>query len=191
MHATFATTTFRLRHFLASVVVVVPLLISFYLPFGQFISFDKFASVAWMLVFSGIALRLWARAYHMGKKNKELVIDGPYALSRNPMYVGNLLSAVGASLFFGNWVCAALVLIGCSGVYIVSIAHEENNLARIFGDSYRLYCETTPRMIPGIIHVASFIGKSDVDESALNDFQRELYRAAVTIFVVIFILIVT
>jgi protein-S-isoprenylcysteine O-methyltransferase Ste14 len=68
-----------------------------------------------------------------------LVIDGPYRLTRNPMYLGLLLLYIGVACWFGLvWpLILAPVLVWVMGVLVID--REERYLARKFGDEYRRY----------------------------------------------------
>lgn len=68
-----------------------------------------------------------------------LVRDGPYRLTRNPMYVGMTLAYVGLSLAFNTaWPILALPLVLLALVTLV-ITKEEEYLEAVFGDDYRAY----------------------------------------------------
>jgi protein-S-isoprenylcysteine O-methyltransferase Ste14 len=100
------------------------------------------------LVLAGQALRFWA-AGHIGAYRGEtveaprLTRDGPYAIVRNPLYIGNGLIGLGWSLPAG---AIGLVFpIAYVLVYIVAIVPlEEAFLTERFGDEYRQYRRETP-----------------------------------------------
>src|ERR1700690_1095427 len=66
-------------------------------------------AVAWSLAL--VLPGLWLRAYASGyvKKNRELTQTGPYAHTRNPLYLGSMLMAAGFALALQSWL-VALVL---------------------------------------------------------------------------------
>ena len=72
-----------------------------------------------VLVFLGIAVRLWASGHI--KKNKALATDGPYAYVRHPTYVGNLTLGVGFALASGLWWSLPLFIF----ILLLSPAHTE------------------------------------------------------------------
>lgn len=76
-----------------------------------------------------------------------LIAEGPYRLSRNPMYLGMAVAAAGIALFFES--IAALVLL--AGVIVVMdrwvIEREEAYLARRFGDEFAAYRKRVRRWI--------------------------------------------
>jgi protein-S-isoprenylcysteine O-methyltransferase Ste14 len=105
------------------------------------------AAVAWSLapVFSG----LWLRAYASGyvKKNRELTVTGPYAHTRNPLYLGSMLIAAGFAVALMSWPVAVVLACGFALIYIPVIASEEEFLRSAF-DGFDGYCRQVPRLIP-------------------------------------------
>ncbi len=111
---------------------------------------------AWLLVFGGEALRMWAVG-HIGRKSRSsdvhasrLVTGGPYAYVRNPLYLGGILLTLGLSLLTGSvW-----VMVGCVGYWIVVygpiVAAEECFLRQRFGQVYAAYCHTVTRWWPRV-----------------------------------------
>jgi protein-S-isoprenylcysteine O-methyltransferase Ste14 len=105
----------------------------------------------------GIGLAILARSYlgrNWGmpmsrKENRELVVSGPYAFVRHPIYGGMLLamlgSAVGQSVF---WV---LPLIVYGPYFILSARREERHLVEEFGDDYRAYMKRTKMLLPLVL----------------------------------------
>ncbi|MBI4355062.1 MAG: isoprenylcysteine carboxylmethyltransferase family protein [Candidatus Omnitrophica bacterium] len=77
-----------------------------------------------------------------------LVQGGVYGLTRNPMYVGNGLIAIGVSMVTGA-PAAYLVLIPLFlFIYQAIVAAEEAYLHRQFGAEYAAYCARVPRFLP-------------------------------------------
>jgi protein-S-isoprenylcysteine O-methyltransferase Ste14 len=75
-----------------------------------------------------------------------LTTRGPYAFSRNPMYVSELTLWLGWAVFYGN----VAVLIGFAIVFVALVAsarYEERVLEARFGDAYRAYKSTIPRWL--------------------------------------------
>jgi len=76
-----------------------------------------------------------------------IVSDGPYALTRNPMYVGMVFIYVGvAFLIRAPWALVLLPLVILAVDRLV-IAKEERYLAGKFGDTYTNYCSRVRRWI--------------------------------------------
>lgn len=87
-----------------------------------------------------------SRTHKLGAR--QLVQTGPYAVVRNPLYVGNWLVAVGLCVVAQlRWLLLAGPLLALLLYYVVSLA-EEQRLLEQFGDDYLRYCQTTPRFFP-------------------------------------------
>ena len=75
---------------------------------------------------------------------KVLLVRGPYAFSRNPMYVAELVLWVGWTLFYGSLaVLVGLMALG-AGIALI-VPREEHTLEARFGDTYRRYKAAVPR----------------------------------------------
>ena len=105
------------------------------------------AAVAWS--FALVLPGLWLRAYASGyvKKNRELTMTGPYAHTRNPLYLGSMMIAAGFALALLSWPVALVLAVGFALIYIPVIASEERFLRATFA-GFDDYCKRVPRMIP-------------------------------------------
>jgi protein-S-isoprenylcysteine O-methyltransferase Ste14 len=105
------------------------------------------AAVAWSLAL--VLPGLWLRAYAAGyvKKNRELTMTGPYAHTRNPLYLGSMLIAAGFAVALLSWPVALVLALGFAAIYIPVIASEERFLRATF-PSFDGYCQRVPRLIP-------------------------------------------
>jgi hypothetical protein len=105
------------------------------------------AAIAWslVLVLPGLALR--AAASGTVKKNRELAVTGPYAYTRNPLYLGSMLMAAGFAVALLSWPLALLLAAGFAIIYIPVIAAEEQFLRDTF-PSFEDYCQRVPRLLP-------------------------------------------
>jgi protein-S-isoprenylcysteine O-methyltransferase Ste14 len=104
-------------------------------------------AIAWSLalVLPGLALR--AAASGTVKKNQELTVTGPYAHTRNPLYLGSSLIAAGFAVALLSWPVALLLAFGFAAIYIPVIASEERFLRATF-PVFDVYCRSVPRFIP-------------------------------------------
>jgi protein-S-isoprenylcysteine O-methyltransferase Ste14 len=104
-------------------------------------------AIAWSLalVLPGLALR--AAASGTVKKNQELTVTGPYAYTRNPLYLGSTLIAAGFAVALLSWPVALLLAFGFAAIYIPVIASEERFLRATF-PQFDVYCRSVPRFIP-------------------------------------------
>lgn len=79
---------------------------------------------------------------------EDLVTEGLYAHSRNPMYVGNVLIATGVALASNSWSCLLAVAGLFAFCYYAITRAEEAYLAAKFGPGYVAYCRDVPRFLP-------------------------------------------
>jgi protein-S-isoprenylcysteine O-methyltransferase Ste14 len=94
--------------------------------------------------------RIWASAYVIGRKNRSLVMEGPFSIVRNPLYFCSFLAFVGAGLSFGSLALAAVFALTFFATHWPTIHAEERNLEEIFGEAYRAYRSRVPRFIPAV-----------------------------------------
>jgi protein-S-isoprenylcysteine O-methyltransferase Ste14 len=92
---------------------------------------------------------LWLRGYAAGyvKKNRELTQTGPYAYTRNPLYLGSMLMAAGFAVALLSWLVALVLAVGFVVIYVPVIASEERFLRATF-PNFEAYCRRVPRLIP-------------------------------------------
>jgi protein-S-isoprenylcysteine O-methyltransferase Ste14 len=105
------------------------------------------AAVAWSLAL--VVPGLWLRGYASGyvKKNRELTATGPYAHTRNPLYLGSMLIAAGFAVALLSWPVALVLAVGFAVIYVPVIASEERFLRSSF-PGFDDYCRRVPRLIP-------------------------------------------
>ena len=76
-----------------------------------------------------------------------LITEGPFAKSRNPIYVANPLLVAGAGLLFGMIWLVLAALAGALLTQKLAIAREERHLAARFGQDWTDYASRTPRWL--------------------------------------------
>jgi protein-S-isoprenylcysteine O-methyltransferase Ste14 len=94
--------------------------------------------------------RVWCAIYISGRKDRELCQEGPYSLSRNPLYFFSLLGAVGFFAALANLAFAVAAAVVYLGYYRYVIRSEEQRLAQLFGTAYETYSQRTPRFFPAL-----------------------------------------
>ncbi len=95
---------------------------------------------------AGVALRAYAAGHLV--KNQKLAINGPYAWTRNPLYLGSSLMGAGIILAGGNWILAIACLLLFVGIYWPVIRREEDYLRQEFGQDYIEYAQKVPLFFP-------------------------------------------
>jgi protein-S-isoprenylcysteine O-methyltransferase Ste14 len=127
-----------------------------------------FVSMAWSLVL--VLPGLWLRGYAAGyvKKNAELTMTGPYAYTRNPLYVGSMLIAFGFAAASKSIVILLLLAVLFAIIYIPVIRSEEEFLRSKFA-GFDAYAASVPRLLPRL-------RPARVADSEPGQFSLPLYR---------------
>lgn len=130
------------------------------------------AAIAWSLAL--VLPGLWLRGYASGyvKKNRELTVTGPYAFTRNPLYLGSMLIAAGFAVALMSWPVALVLAVGFAIVYIPVIASEERFLRATF-PAFDDYCRSVPRIIPRL--TAARPNSEGAEQPAAGSFSLALY----------------
>jgi protein-S-isoprenylcysteine O-methyltransferase Ste14 len=104
-------------------------------------------ALLWSLVL--VLPGLWLRAYASGyvKKNSELAVTGPYAYTRNPLYLGSMLMAFGFAAASHSWVILAVLAALFFSIYLPTIFSEEEFLRGAF-PAFAEYAAHVPRLLP-------------------------------------------
>jgi hypothetical protein len=98
-----------------------------------------------LLVVPGVWLRAYAAGYV--RKNAELTFTGPYAYTRNPLYLGSMLIAFGFAAAAGSWVILIALTTLFAAIYIPTIHSEEAYLRDHFA-AFDDYAARVPRLLP-------------------------------------------
>jgi protein-S-isoprenylcysteine O-methyltransferase Ste14 len=111
-----------------------------------------------LLTLAGALFAAWARltlgANWSGrpsvKVGHELVVKGPYALARHPIYTGLLLGVAGTALAVGQW-RAVIGFLLVVFAFAAKMADEERLMMQAFPDSYPSYRRRVKALIPGVL----------------------------------------
>jgi len=79
--------------------------------------------------------------------NAALVAHGPYRLTRNPMYLGLTVAALGLAIMVGAWPMLAVPAAVFATANWVHIPFEEAKMGRQFGAAYEDYCARVRRWV--------------------------------------------
>jgi len=114
--------------------------------------FLVFAKPTWPTLAWGLVLvlpGLWLRGYAAGyvKKNAELTRTGPYAYTRNPLYLGSMGIAFGIAIAAGRWSLGILLAVMFLAIYVPTILSEETFLRSTFTE-FNEYARRVPRLLP-------------------------------------------
>jgi protein-S-isoprenylcysteine O-methyltransferase Ste14 len=94
----------------------------------------------------GLVIRAYAAGYL--RKQAVLTTTGPYARTRNPLYLGSSILALGAAIAMNSWLSAALLLFYFALVYTLVMRREEIELRGHHGAEFDAYAQSVPLFFP-------------------------------------------
>ncbi len=118
-------------------------IMGFNIPFGAILIFIGFALILW----SAIHFRRAQTPIHPRRKPTTLITNGPFAFSRNPIYLGMALIATGWAIRLGTLSAIFMVPVFMFVIQQRFIAGEEFHIDRALGDEWRAYKARTRRWL--------------------------------------------
>ncbi len=103
-------------------------------------------TIGGVVAFVGVAIRGWASGHI--RKARELAVSGPYAFTRNPLYVGSFILGVGFTIASGVWWLALIFIILFLGIYLPVMRVEVGDIRHIFGEEFDEYERNVPMFFP-------------------------------------------
>jgi protein-S-isoprenylcysteine O-methyltransferase Ste14 len=103
-------------------------------------------ALGFALVVAGEALRVWASGHI--EKTRRLATGGPYAHTRNPLYVGSVVMAAGLAVASASLLTAAVVALYLLAFYPSVIREEARFLRARFPDEYGPWADAVPIFFP-------------------------------------------
>ncbi len=131
--------------------IALPILIAFFIKWDEIENDIMIWPIGCFLFLIGLTLRIWAQmycGYRLKTVPKKLVIDGPYAIVRNPIYIANTLIACALIILMELIWFLPFMLIWCFLIYNIVVKYEEYRLLQRYGDLYKNYMAKVPRWIP-------------------------------------------
>jgi len=94
----------------------------------------------------GLLIRAWASGHI--RKNSALAVSGPYAYTRNPLYLGSFILGLGFTIGAGRWLLAVLFGVLFLGIYFPVMRVESATMGQYFGPEFRDYSQAVPLFLP-------------------------------------------
>jgi len=94
----------------------------------------------------GLALRAWAAGYL--HKQEVLTVTGPYAYTRNPLYLGSAVLALGVAIATRSWISSLLLGVYFTVFYSIVMRKEENELRPRYAEDFDRYATAVPLFFP-------------------------------------------
>lgn len=126
----------------------------------------RFIALGAILIVPGLLLRALASGHV--RKNEALATSGPYAYTRNPLYLGSLLMGIGFAVAARSWWVGVALVVMFFAIYLPVIGDEESFLRQRFPE-FDEYARRVPRMFPRILQ------RADTPEPSAG-FSFDLYR---------------
>jgi protein-S-isoprenylcysteine O-methyltransferase Ste14 len=123
----------------------------------------------------GLLIRALAAGYL--RKQEVLATTGPYAYTRNPLYLGSAILTLGAAVAAWSWVSAVLLCGYFALFYSMVMQGEERELRLQHGPAYDAYARAVPLFFPSLTHAKIDGARSGSFSFAQYKTNRE-YRAA-------------
>ena len=127
---------------------------------------DRFV-IGGLIALAGVIIRAWAAGHIV--KNHKLATSGPYAHTRNPLYLGSFLIAIGFAIA-AHWLLLIVVAGFFLAVYYPVMQREITNMNNRFPEAYPRYAANVPLFIP---RLTPWRG----DDQSMNGFSHRLYMS--------------
>ncbi len=113
-----------------------------------YFSTPTFVSLASGIPAAMIGLFFRAAAAGVIRKDAVLAQDGPYLLTRNPLYFGSFMLAVGFGVMSANLASALILIVPSAVIYPNVIRGEERHLLKLFGQEFSDFKARVPAFFP-------------------------------------------
>jgi protein-S-isoprenylcysteine O-methyltransferase Ste14 len=133
---------------------------------------------------------LWIRAYAAGCLHKQeiLTVTGPYAHTRNPLYLGSAVLALGAAVAARSWISASVLAAYFAIFYSAVMRKEEVELRERHGPAFDEYARTVPLFIPRFR--AAKLGIERAGSFSFGQYKKNReYQAAIGFLLLLLVLL--
>jgi len=135
--------------------------------------------VGGLVALPGLALRAWATG-HL-RKNDALATTGPYAYTRNPLYLGSFVIGLGFTIAAGRLILGLVFAVLFLGIYVPVMRVETKTLDELFGKDYQDYAAAVPLFIPRVTAYRAGAAKAKFDPALYRRYRE--YQAAIGLVV--------
>jgi len=108
----------------------------------------RFLALGAVLIVPGLLIRALASGHV--RKNEALAMSGPYAYTRNPLYLGSLLIGIGFAVAARSWWVGVALMVMFFAIYVPVIRDEEAFLRQRFPE-FEEYARRVPRIFPRLV----------------------------------------
>jgi len=157
-------------------------------PFASHVDDLIWEAISVTVALLGQAIRVWtvglAAPGTSGRNTRQqkaaaLNTTGPYSVVRHPLYVGNMLIALGLAMFSHTWIAPPLMALMAAGYYACIAAREDEYLRERFGARFEAWASRVPAFVLNpLLYVRA---ERAFDTRAV--LRREFYGVAVILIV--------
>lgn len=135
------------------------------------------------------AIGLCLRAYAAGYLHKQevLTVTGPYAYTRNPLYLGSAIMALGAGIATRSWISVSILVVYFAIFYSMVMRREERELHLRHGATFEEYARAVPLLVPRLT-AAKLSGNSAGSFSRAQYKKNHEWQAAVGFLLLLVVL---
>ncbi|UYY85899.1 methyltransferase family protein [Alcaligenes sp. SMD-FA] len=127
-------------------VVILPFFAPTWASDSLVFQFTRMAGLGLVLI--AVLGRCWCMLYLGGHKGSSLISQGPYSISRNPLYLFSLCAVTGMGALSGSLLLGPVLALFVYAVFNNVIDEEQVLLQKVFGQDYQDYCQRVPRLAP-------------------------------------------
>ena len=127
----------------------------------------------------GLLIRAWA-AGHI-RKNSALATSGPYAYTRNPLYLGSFVLGLGFTIGAGRWLLGVLFGVLFLGIYLPVMRVESATMGQYFGEDFLNYSRSVPMFFPRFTAYHKTDNRTEFDPSLYMQYRE--YEAALGLLI--------
>ncbi|MFA5930308.1 MAG: isoprenylcysteine carboxylmethyltransferase family protein [Candidatus Micrarchaeia archaeon] len=139
-------------YFIILLILSILLSFAFPAPAALYAPYMYFGAI---IIGFGLVMALWGRALFLKGKTTlspyevptSLVTDGPFRISRNPMYLGMASILLGVAVLLGTWAAFVFPVLFVMTIGALFIPNEERKLEKIFGEKYGKYKKKVRRWL--------------------------------------------
>lgn len=105
-------------------------------------------SAGFVLVALAVLWRLWTTLFVAGRKDEELVRDGPFARCRHPLYLGSIAGSAGIGLTTLSLTLTIALPLVVGVILFLAARREDATLLAAHGNAWREYADLVPAFLP-------------------------------------------
>ena len=134
----------------------------------------------------GLAMRGWASGHI--RKNDKLAMSGPYAYTRNPLYLGSFILIIGVAVAARSWPSAVILFAYFALFYSFVMRREERELYQHHGIAFQEYARAVPLFFPRL--TPAKVSAESVGAFSLAQYKKNReYRAAIGFLLLLLVFI--